>query len=219
MLALVFAAFAGPGPAFPSTAVPMTAPRPESFVPAGWALAGDSGAGALGVELAPAGAATGDLTGDGVADRVLVLEPADKVGKKARPGCAECEGEDWTRAVVVLEAFGTAWMRLAVFDWGDASTHARIDQGTLVVSTDARSDGGTRAEVLVYRLDHPKFLLVRRVVDTVTSTFDDEGFARRRVTEDWVQHLRIIEKGSPLAEDARQKFTGARTLEAGPPTE
>lgn len=217
MLVLVLCAHAGPGPAFPSTAVPMTAPRPEAFVPAGWALAGDSGASALGVEVWPAGAAEGDLTGDGVADRVLVLEPADKVGKVARPGCVECEGEDWTRVIVVLEAFGTAWMRVAVADWGDASLSARIDQGRLVVTTAARSDDGTRAEALVYRLDSPKFLLENRVLDVRTSTFDDEGYTRERVTEDWVAHLRVVEKGTPLAEDVRQKFTGARTLEAGPP--
>lgn len=219
MLWLLSVALAGPGPEFPVAAVPMTAPRPESFIPSGWALAGDSGAGAAGLELWPGGAAEGDLTGDGVADRVLVLEPADKVGRRARPGCPECEGEDWTRAVVVLEAFGTAWMRLAVVGWGDASILARIDGGRLVVSRAAEVERGRRAEVLVYRLERPRFALVERRVDTQVTTFDEEGSAHTRVTEDWVAHLRIIEKGTPLGEDRRQKFTGTATLEGGPPTD
>lgn len=218
MILLVVAAFAGPGPSFPAASVPMTAPRPEAFVPAGWAIAGDSGAGAQGRELWPAGAEEGDLTGDGRADRVLVLEPADKVGRVARPGCTDCPGEDWTRAVVVLEAYGTGWMRLAVVEWGDASLTARIDAGRLVVTLDRRGDEGARAEALVYQLDSPKFLLQRRIVDRSTPSFDEEGTVHERVTEDWVAHLRIIERGTPLTEDRRQKFSGARTLEAGPPS-
>lgn len=201
---------------FPFSLVPMTAPTPEDFVPPGWAIAGDSGTTQRPALLAPNGAADGDLTGDGIPDRVLVLEPAARVGVSAVATCEACEPLSWTRAIVVVEAVGAGWVQLAAAGWGDASTTARIHEGRLVVTSGVSGGKSRNAELLRYRLDGRLLRLEHRVFEFDAFTFDDVS-AFERVTEDWAAHLRIIEKGDPPAEDGRQKFTGERLFAEGSP--
>ncbi len=201
---------------FPFDLVPMTAPTPEDFVPPGWAIAGDSGITAKPAFLAPNGSASGDLTGDGVADRVLVLEPAARVEASAVATCESCEPPSWTRAIVVVEAVGTGWVQLAVAGWGDPSTTARIHDGRLVVTSGVSGGKSRNAELLRYRLDGRVFRLEHRVFEFDAFSFDDIS-AFERVTEDWVAHLRIIEKGEPPSEAGRQKFAGDRSFAEGSP--
>ena len=201
---------------FPVAAVPMTAPTPEDFVPRGWSIAGESGTSGRPALLASEGAAAGDLSGDGVPDRVLVLEPVERVGTTAVATCEACEPPAWTRAIVVLEAVGSGWFQLAVAAWGDPSTTARIHQGRLVVTSGVSAGKSQNAELLRYRLDGRLFRLEHRVFEFDTFTFEDVS-AHERVSEDWVAHLRIIEKGDPLSEDGRQKFTGERVFAEGSP--
>ncbi len=198
--------------AFPMELVPLTAPTPENFIPPGWALAGLSGAEARPLTLAAGGTIGSDLTGDGVADRVLVLEPTNRVGAGAVvvAECTSCEAQNWPRTIMVLEAVGGGWMRLGVATWGDASATARIVDGGLVV-TGGRSSGSSEAlHALYYRVQKGTVQLNKAV--HTRSEFSEDEPKFQRITEDWITHERVVERGDPPSFERKETFTGSRTL-------
>jgi hypothetical protein len=192
----------------------MTAPTPEAFVPVGWSLAGVSGAEARPAGLAVGGEPQGDLTGDGKADRVLILEPSSRVGAGATAACDSCEADNWPRAVVVLESVGAGWMRLGVASWGDASLAARVVAGELVVTWGRSTGEGEALHLARYAASKGRLQLVGTVRTTREVTFDDAPRVER-VSEDWRVHERVFERGEPLRFDRKESFTGARTFENG----
>ncbi len=186
---LVLALATAAPPAFPVSSVPLTAPTPEAFLPPGWAL--------VDFEV-------GDLTGDGVPDHVFLLEPE----------CASCEADKGARALLVIESFGSGWMRVGVADWGDASMAARVDSGQLVVTTGRTSTQSERSEVAKFVLERGRFQLVWRVVSSREEGID--GPIAERITEDWKLHERVVERGTPLSFHHKETFTGSRSLEETP---
>lgn len=214
---LLSCAFAAPlTPAFPAASVPFTAPTPEAFIPVGWALAGVSGAEGRARSLGPAGAESGDLTGDGRPDRVLVLEPANRVGGGAVPACISCEADNWPRAVVVIESSGTGWLRLGVAAWGDASTSARIDGGQLVVTWGRSSGWSEDLRLAKYALSGGRLTTVWAERATSGPAEDFGEPVSERVREDWKLHERVVERGTPPTFHHKESFSGQRALEEAP---
>ncbi len=218
-MVLLSCALAAPlSPAFPVASVPFTAPRPEAFIPAGWALAGVSGAEERARSLAPGGTDTGDLMGDGRPDRVMVLEPASRVGAGAVAACAGCQADNWPRAVVVLEASGGGWLKLGVAGWGDATTSARIEAGQLVITSGRAVRGSEELRLAKYAVAGGRLTAVWTEA-LLSGPAEDFGEpVSERVREDWKLHERIVERGTPLTFHHKEPFSGERALEQAPPS-
>jgi hypothetical protein len=214
---LLSAALAAPlTPAFPVASVPFTAPTPEAFIPVGWALAGVSGAEAAPRGLSAGGSDVGDLNGDGRPDRVLVVEPASRTGAGAMPACDTCTADNWPRAVLVLEASGTGWLRLGVAAWGDASMSARIEEARLSLTWGRVWSDGEDLRLARYTLVGGKLTTTwsERSLSAPAEDFGEP--VRERVREDWKLHERVVERGTPLSFHHKEAFSGERALEESP---
>ncbi|MDP2308567.1 MAG: hypothetical protein Q8P18_21280 [Pseudomonadota bacterium] len=204
----------------PRATLPPAAATAEAYIPAGWVLARENEAQVTVRGIAFDGRrgapeTTGDLDGDGQADRVLVLEPATAGTGPGPDHCIACEKPHWPRAVVVIGAQDAGWRLLGVADWGDASMEARIDRGRIVATMGSYGGYSSRASELIYRLEGGRFRLIGR--EARSSEFCQDCEKGAHVSENWLTRTRTVRRDEAPGEAEASTFTGESWLDDGPP--